>query len=59
MTKNTIKNLPETLNIWVLLYRESDGSFSFFDTTNDSERAGSALEWYGKELILVHKNTIK
>ena len=59
MMKNAVKNLPEVLNTWVLLYRELDGSFSFFDTTEDSERAGSALDWYGKELVLIHKDMMK
>ena len=59
MMKNNVKNMPDTLNTWVLIYRESDGSLFFFDTTEDSERAASAIEWYGKDLILVHKDMMK
>ena len=60
MEKITMKNLPAESEIktWVLATRTNDGELSFFYTTDNIENAGSILEWYESEMVMVHKSAV-
>lgn len=54
-----MKNLPAEVKTWVLASRQKNGALSFFYTTDSLEEAGSILEWYESEMVMVHKSAVK
>lgn len=54
-----MKNLPEEVKTWVLAGRDKDGTLSFFYTTDDLKQASGILEWYGAEMVMVHRSAVK
>ena len=60
MKKIEMKNLPaeSELKTWILAIRTDDGALTFFYTTDSIENAGSILEWYEHEMVMVHKSAV-
>jgi len=58
--KMTMQNLPAEAKIktWVIASRKADGTLEFFYTTDDVTEAASILEWYGAEVVMVHKTAV-
>lgn len=51
----TVKNVPADCKTWIIAYVEKDGSFSYFYSHDDVAHVASVFEWYGSEMVMIHK----